>query len=60
MKKCKYSLKNQLFIRIVEDCEHSELEAMEEITKEKTSILLYIKNKQHRIKSEIETTGQEN
>lgn len=47
-------------MRIVEDCEHSELEAMEEITKEKTSILLYVKNKQHRIKSEIETTGQQN
>lgn len=32
-------------MRIVEDCEYFEFEVMEEIIKEKISILLYVKNK---------------
>lgn len=31
---------------------------MEEITKEKTSILRYVRINQHKIKTEIETTGR--
>lgn len=48
-KKMYISVEKQLFIWFVQGWNHLSFDAMREITEEKTSILLYIKIKQHSI-----------